>query len=124
MDNLKFVNALINATRRRRLQWAEPEKSLSWIDYKVRANAEEVYFVNLEGYLVVSQMGGPAGDTPSLTLLDWNLEEIYTFDLENLLERDDGFFSAPHELTPGSEAALEQLFQLVRQYVQSASVGV
>lgn len=118
MDNLKFVNALITATKRRRIKWAEPEKLLDWIAYKARNHTDEVYFVNLDGYLLVAQAESTKGDSPILTLLDWNMEEIYTFDQDTLLERDDGFLYSLDELEPGSEDALCQLFALVQDNVR------
>ncbi len=121
MDNLKFVNALITDTRRRRIKWAEPEKLLDWIDYKARNQTEEIYFANLDSYLLVAQMGSAKGDDPVLTLMDWNMVEIYTFDRETLLERDDGFLYTPDELDPGSEDALDQLFTLARQSAQDGA---
>lgn len=120
MDNLKFVQSLVNGTRRRRIKWAEPEKLLCWINYKLQKDCEELYFVNLDGYVLSVQLCG-AAQQPSLTILDWNMDEVYTIDQENLMERDDGFFFLPEEVRPGDEAALQELFQMAQANSQTVN---
>ena len=120
MDNLKFVSEISAKTRRKKLAWEEPDKLLCWIDFKARHNCKEVYRVKADAYFLSVQQS-LEDRSCSITISDWNMEEIYTISNENLFEQDSGRFLAPEERRESDYQLLLRLFTMAQEQSQEAS---